>query len=85
MKKTGMTRPIDQLGRIVLPVELRKSLDIKPDDRLDIQLDDGKIVLKKVQEECIFCSAEENLISYNGKSVCRSCADNLSKYLKEYI
>ncbi len=85
MKKTGMTRPIDQLGRIVLPVEIRKSLDIKPEDRLDIEIDDNKIILKKIHEECAFCGADENLITYNGKSVCRSCAESIGRYVKEYI
>lgn len=55
MKSTGIVRKIDELGRIVLPIEIRNTLDIKPKDSIEIFVDDDKIVLKKYQPSCIFC------------------------------
>ena len=55
MKSTGIVRKIDELGRIVLPIEIRNTLDIKAKDSIEIFVDDDKIILKKYQPSCIFC------------------------------
>ena len=79
MKSTGIVRKVDELGRIVLPIELRRTLDIAERDELEIYLDDDKVVLKKYEPSCIFCSASRNLVSYHGRNVCMECIQNMSK------
>ena len=73
MKSTGIVRKVDELGRIVLPIELRRTLDIAVRDELEIYLDDDKVILKKYEPSCIFCSDSRNLVSYQGKNVCMEC------------
>ncbi len=77
MKTSGIVRRVDELGRVVLPVELRRNLDIEERDPLEITLEGDRIVLRKYQQTCIFCSTEEELIDYHGKRVCRSCIESL--------
>lgn len=79
MRSTGMLRPVDQNGRIVLPMELRKQFDIKNDiDSLEIFTEDDKIILKKYQPCCIFCGEPENVVSMRGHLVCAGCIDKLN-------
>ena len=78
MKSTGIVRKIDELGRIVLPIELRNSMGLSPKDTLEIFVDDEKIILKKYQPACIFCGAEQELVSHKGKNVCAECARALA-------
>lgn len=79
MLDTGIVRRVDALGRIVIPIELRKTLGIKVGDPLEIYSDKGYIVLKKHEEACTFCGQdEENMISLNGKLVCPSCKSKLA-------
>ncbi|MBQ2732785.1 MAG: AbrB/MazE/SpoVT family DNA-binding domain-containing protein [Clostridia bacterium] len=82
MKSTGIVRPIDDLGRIVLPIEIRKTLSLSPKDSVEIFIDENRIVLQKYQPGCIFCGNHENLTYYKSKLVCRDCAEELqrSKY-----
>ena len=80
MKSTGIVRKVDELGRIVLPIELRRVLDIAERDELEIFMDNDKIVLKKFEPSCIFCNADENLISFKGKNVCQTCARHMNRY-----
>lgn len=77
MKSTGIVRKVDELGRIVLPIELRRTLDIEIKDSLEIYVDDSKIILKKYEPTCIFCGESENVVSYNEKNVCKNCLENL--------
>ncbi len=78
MKSTGITRQLDSAGRIVLPKELRKMLDLKENrDYLEIFVQDECIVLKKYSSACVFCGSVENVIDFGGKKVCRECAANL--------
>ena len=77
MKSIGIVRKVDELGRIVLPVELRRTLDIAERDELEIFLDDDRVVLKKYEPSCVFCGATHNLLTYLGKNVCRECAENI--------
>ena len=79
MKSTGIVRKVDELGRIVLPVELRRTLDISERDELEIYLDDDKVVLKKYEPSCIFCASVQNLVSYHGRNVCMDCIQNLNE------
>lgn len=79
MKSTGIVRPVDELGRIVLPIEIRKTLDINPKDSLEIFIDDSKIVLQKYQPACIFCNEVNDVIYFNGKRVCAACIERLKQ------
>lgn len=80
MKSTGIVRKVDELGRIVLPIELRRNLDIEERDPVEIYLDGDKIVLQKYEPACLFCGSSLGLVKYRGKNVCQECARNLGKY-----
>ena len=80
MKATGIVRKVDELGRVVLPIELRRTLDIMERDLLEIYLDGDKIVLQKIEDNCTFCGASAGLMEYRGKSLCQECLRNLSRY-----
>ena len=77
MKSTGIVRQMDSLGRIVLPIELRRTLDIAQKDSLEIYVDESSIILKKYQPSCIFCNNAKDVINYKGKNICKSCLDEL--------
>ena len=81
MKYTGITRPVDELGRIVLPKELRNSLKIGTKDLLEIHIEGDMIVLKKNEEKCVLCGSSEELVSYNDKQICRACADGIKNII----
>lgn len=80
MKATGIVRKVDELGRIVLPIELRRTLDIEERDSLEIYLDGDRIVLQKYEPACLFCGSEQGLISYRGKNICGECAKNIARH-----
>ena len=80
MKSTGIIRKVDELGRIVLPVELRRNLKIAERDELEIFVENGRIVLSKHEEACIFCGSSRGLASYLGKSVCQECIRKMNEY-----
>lgn len=73
MKSTGIVRRVDELGRIVLPIELRRIFDLKEKDAIEIYTDTDMIILKKFQRACIFCGSSEDISEYKGKTVCSSC------------
>lgn len=77
MKTTGIVRPVDALGRIVIPVELRRNLGLNTDDLLEIFVDGGYIVLKKHEVSCIFCGSTEEIENIHGKNVCKKCLKEL--------
>lgn len=77
MKAIGMARKVDQLGRIVLPAELRRLFGIREGDLVEIYVEDNHIVLAKVEAHCIFCASTNDLHEFAGKLVCRSCTDQL--------
>ena len=77
MKATGIVRKIDDLGRIVLPIELRRTLGISDRDSLEIYVDDNNIVLKKYEPACIFCGSTEGIVNYKDKTVCSACINAL--------
>lgn len=79
MKSTGIVRKVDELGRIVLPIELRRTLNINEKDSLEIFVDNEKIVLQKYEPACIFCGSADNVITYKGRNVCEECRKELNK------
>lgn len=80
MKSTGIVRKVDELGRIVLPKELRNVLNIKERDPLEIFVDEeNRIILKKYEPACIFCGSMKNIVSYRGYNVCAECEKKLAK------
>lgn len=79
MKSTGIVRKIDGLGRIVLPIELRRTLDIDLGDSIEIYTEHDMIILKKFQRSCLFCGEGEELIEYKGKTVCPNCLAGLNR------
>jgi transcriptional pleiotropic regulator of transition state genes len=78
MNSIGMTRRIDALGRIVVPAELRRILEIHVGDLLDIRVEDGHVVLAKVEQSCVFCASTETLRPYHEKLVCSGCVERLT-------
>ena len=80
MKSTGIIRKVDELGRIVLPIELRRTLDIAERDELEIYMENDRIILQKFEPACLFCGSSRNLLSYRGKNVCQGCAKKISEY-----
>lgn len=79
MKATGIIRKVDELGRIVLPIELRRVLDIAERDELEIFTENDRIVLQKHQTSCVFCASAHALDEFKGKHVCGSCLRHLSQ------
>ena len=79
LKSTGVVRKVDELGRIVIPIELRRTMGIEEKDALEIYVDSDKIILKKYEPACIFCSNAEDVINYKGKNICKSCLTQISK------
>ena len=79
MKSTGIVRQVDELGRIVLPIELRRTLDITERDSLEIYVDGSSIILKKYQPACIFCDDAKDVVSYKGKNICAKCLKELKE------
>lgn len=77
MKSTGVVRKIDELGRIVLPSELRKVFGIREGDQLDISVQGEQIILQKRQDACLFCGSEEPTIDFRDRKVCETCAGEL--------
>ena len=74
MKSVGIIRKVDDLGRIVLPAELRRTLDIAEQDAMEIYVDGASVVLRKYEETCIFCGSSQDILSYREKNVCWNCA-----------
>ena len=73
MKATGMVKQIDEMGRIVIPREIKCSMGIQDRDHLEIFVEDNKIILKKYQPGCIFCGNTEQIVTFKGKLVCLDC------------
>lgn len=79
MKTTGMVRRLDDLGRFVLPKELRKTLDIGIKDPVEIYVEGDMIHLRKYHSACIFCNGNEGIIQYHGKNICKNCLEEIKK------
>lgn len=80
MKSTGIVRKVDELGRIVVPMELRKTLDIKEKDPIEIFTEGDNIILRKFSDSCIFCGSDDDAVRYEGKIVCKKCLDKLKNF-----
>ncbi len=83
MKATGIVRPIDALGRVVIPKELRKVFQIKNKDAMEIFVDDDMIILKKYEPACVFCGETDNLITYEDRTICSSCVDRMKELVSK--
>jgi len=79
MKSTGIVRKVDELGRVVIPIELRRTLGIEEKDALEIYVDGEHIILKKYEPACIFCDDARDVIVYKGKNICKKCLAELSQ------
>lgn len=79
MKSTGIVRKVDELGRIVIPIELRRTLDIEIKDALEIYVDRDQIILKKYEPACLFCGNARDVQNYKGKNICQECLDSIAK------
>ena len=77
MKSTGIIRKVDDLGRIVLPIELRRTLDIAERDELEIFMENDRIVLQKYEPACIFCGSARNVTVFNRKNICDDCVGKI--------
>ena len=81
MKSTGIVRKVDELGRIVLPIELRRTLDIGERDALEIYVEGATIVLKKYRPTCVFCDGSKDIQTFKGKNICPKCLKELRESL----
>ena len=79
MKATGIVRKVDELGRIVLPMELRRTLSIKKEDPIEIFVDGNSIILRKYEPACIFCGSALDVVNIRGKNICRSCVEEMKE------
>ena len=77
MKATGIVRKVDELGRIVLPMELRRTLGIQKEDPVEIFVDENNIILRKYEPACIFCGSASEVSIIHGKNICRVCIDEM--------
>ena len=82
MKSTGITRPVDELGRIVIPKEIRRSFKIQNRDLLEIYIEGDSIVLRKTDAVCVICGSGEQTEEVNGKYVCRNCMAKINSMYK---
>lgn len=73
MISTGIVRKVDELGRFVLPIEMRRTLDIAEKDELEIYVEGSSVILKKYMPSCIFCNGTKDITNYKGKNVCPKC------------
>ena len=77
MKSLGIIRRVDELGRIVLPVETRKLMGLENRDGVEIFVEDDRIILKKYQPSCVFCGEADGVVDFKGKKVCKTCIEKL--------
>ena len=82
MKSTGIVRRVDELGRVVIPIEIRNKFEIAEKDPIEIYVEGSSIILKNFEQNCIFCGSTKDLVEYKDRLVCSKCAENLSQ-LKE--
>ena len=79
LKSTGIVRKVDELGRVVIPIELRRTLGISEKDALEIYVDGERIILKKYEPACIFCGNADNVTHYKGKIICSECLKEMAQ------
>ena len=79
MKSTGIVRRVDELGRVVIPIEIRNKFEIAEKDPIEIYVEGSSIILKKFEPNCVFCGSTKDLVEYKDKLVCTKCAENLNQ------
>ena len=79
MKSTGIVRRVDELGRVVIPIESRNKFEIAEKDPIEIYVEGSSIILKKFEPNCVFCGSTKDLVEYKDKLVCSKCAENLNQ------
>lgn len=79
MKSTGIVRRVDELGRVVIPIELRRVMGISEKDPIEIFTEGNKIILKKFETSCIFCEATDDIQLYKDRHVCGNCMKEMAK------
>lgn len=77
MKSTGIVRKVDELGRVVIPIELRRTMSIAERDALEIFVEGSHIILKKYEPACIFCGQAKGVQNFKGKNICPKCIEEL--------
>ena len=82
MKSTGIIRKVDELGRVVIPIEIRNKFDIAEKDPIEIYVDGSSIVLKKYEPNCVFCGNSKNLVEYKDKLICDKCSKKITELQK---
>ena len=82
IKSTGIVRRVDELGRVVIPIELRRTLGIDEKDALEIYVDHERIILKKYEPACVFCGNAEDVQNFKGKNVCQECLQAMAAQAK---
>ncbi len=85
MKSTGVVRKIDELGRIVLPSELRRVFAIREGDELEISVEGDRVILQKRRDRCLFCSADAPTIAFKGRTICDGCAAELGRHARPSV
>lgn len=83
MKAIGIVRKIDELGRIVLPIETRRSLDLEPRDGVEIFVEKNRVILQKYEPACMFCGEAEDIVTYKDKRICKACLAEMTKLANE--
>ena len=78
MKSTGIVRKVDELGRVVIPIELRRTLAIAEKDGLEIYVDSDRIILRKYEPACVFCGSMDELLYFKNKRICHACREDMS-------
>lgn len=84
MKSTGVIRRIDELGRVVIPIDMRTQLGIEEKDPVEISLENSSIVLRKNIQKCIFCGNTKKLITFEDKLICEKCVNNISNIKRNH-
>ena len=79
MKSTGIIRKVDDIGRNVLPIELRRNMEIEDGSPLEIYVEEDRIILKACKSVCVFCGSDQNVAEFKGRCVCAACMDELRK------
>ena len=80
MKSTGMIRKLDDLGRVVIPVEMRRSLALEQQDELELYVEGDRLIMQKFYPRCVFCGSDQKLVSYYGKNLCETCISVIRRY-----
>ena len=83
MKSTGIIRRMDELGRVVIPIEIRNQFNIVEKDPIEIYVDGSSIVLKKFEPNCVFCGNTKNLLTYKDKLICDKCSKKIGDLKQE--